>query len=434
MQNKIAISVNSISKTYKLYHSFRERFKEAIHPKRKKYHKKFFALKNINIKIEEGEVIGIIGQNGSGKSTLLKILSSVVSPSSGSFECKGKTATLLELGGGFNKELTGIQNLYFLGAIQGYSKKEMSKKIQSILAFADIGDYAYQPVSTYSSGMYVRLAFAMSVNIDPDILITDEALSVGDIRFQQKCFRKIREFKDQGKTIVMCTHSLTAVKDFCTRAIWLHKGEIREQGNPNYVTDCYNAFMTSKEAIEVKESHENKYEIIEINLDTVPLFLKQSNWYNLSVCESYGNRDIQILNAAIVDTINYQNIRTLRGGEKVCIVLYLIVNKIVETPAIEIILNNSFGTPIFKINSDVYKQSFILELNKPNFISFEFEFPKIGNNRYTFSLDVLSSNNGDIQHHHWVHDALIIDVANDNIKHFSDSLLIIEDTIIKKLI
>lgn len=431
MQNKIAISVNSISKTYKLYHSFRERFKEAIHPKRKIYHKKFFALKNINIKIEQGEVIGIIGQNGSGKSTLLKILSSVVSPSSGSFECKGKTATLLELGGGFNNELTGIQNLYFLGAIQGYSKKEMEKKIPAILEFADIGDYAYQPVSTYSSGMYVRLAFAMSINIDPDILITDEALSVGDIRFQQKCFRKIREFKDEGKTIVMCTHSLNAVKDFCTRAIWLHKGEIREQGNPNYVTDCYNAFMTSKEAIEVIEKPEQIHENIEINLDTVPLHLKEANWYNLSLCESYGNGDIKILNAAIVDTLNYKDIRTLKGGEKVCINLYINANKTVVNPGIEIILNNSFGMPIFKINSFIYKQSITLELNKPNFISIEFEFPKIGNNRYTLSLDVLSSNNGDIQHHHWVHDALIIEVANEDAKYYSNSLIVLEDTVIK---
>jgi len=242
-----AVIIDSLSKTYKLYHHHRDRIKELVHPFRKCFHRDYHALKSISMVVKKGEVIGIIGQNGSGKSTLLKILASVVTPTSGKFCCNGRITALLELGGGLNKDISGVENIYFLGGIQGYRKKEMKKKLQEILDFAEVGVYADQPVNNYSSGMYVRLAFSMAIHINPDILIIDEALAVGDIRFQQKCFRKIREFKDAGKTILFCSHNLGAVRDFCTRALWLHEGRIIEDGNPIFVADRYNAFMTTND-------------------------------------------------------------------------------------------------------------------------------------------------------------------------------------------
>ncbi len=210
MAKTVAIEVIDICKTYRLYGSHRDRMKEFFHPLRKRYHTKHNALKDISFTLQRGEVLGVIGQNGSGKSTLLKILASVVSPTEGQYNCNGRVTALLELGGGFNEEMTGVENIYFIGALQGYRKKEMKKRVDAILDFAEIGEYAYQPVKNYSSGMYVRLAFSMNININPEILIIDEALYVGDMRFQQKCFRKIKE---SGKTIVFCSHNLSAVKD-----------------------------------------------------------------------------------------------------------------------------------------------------------------------------------------------------------------------------
>lgn len=248
MSKEITISVSSLSKTYRLYDSKRDFIKEVLHPFRKSYHKKFHALKNISLSVNKGEVVGIIGKNGSGKSTLLKILASIVTPSAGTYHCRGRVTALLELSGGFNIQLTGIQNINFLGELQGFSKDEMVERRKQILDFAEIGEYAYQPVRSYSSGMYMRLAFSLAIHVDPDILIIDEILSVGDLRFQKKCLNKIKEFKEEGKTIILCSHSLETVNDFCTRAIWVHEGIIKEEGPPVNITNHYNTFMNSSRA------------------------------------------------------------------------------------------------------------------------------------------------------------------------------------------
>jgi len=186
--NDIVISTRNLTKVYKLYRSPQDRLKEALHPGRKKYHKDFYALKDVNLEIRRGEVLGIVGKNGSGKSTLLKILSRVLTPSSGEFEVKGKVSSLLELGSGFNPELTGMENIFFYGTILGFTEEKIRGKLQEILDFAEIGDFVYQPLKTYSSGMKARLAFSVAINVDPDILILDEVLAVGDELFRRKCF------------------------------------------------------------------------------------------------------------------------------------------------------------------------------------------------------------------------------------------------------
>ncbi len=241
----IAIQVNNLSKVYKIYDKSIYRLKESINPFKKKYHKDFYALNNISFEVKKGETIGIIGKNGSGKSTLLKIITGVLNPSAGNVAVNGKVSALLELGAGFNPEFTGIENIYLNGTIMGYRKEEMDEKIQSILEFSDIGDFVYQPVKSYSSGMFVRLAFAVAVSVEPEVLIVDEALAVGDYRFQAKCHKKIDELRKKGKTILLVTHDIDSVRKFCDKVMWLNCGEMVEYGDVTELTSRYIEYMNS---------------------------------------------------------------------------------------------------------------------------------------------------------------------------------------------
>lgn len=246
-----AITVNNVTKIYKMYDDPKDRFKEALSFKKdKKYHKDYYALKNVSFDVAKGEIVGIVGKNGSGKSTILKILTGVLNQTEGSIEIDGKVAALLELGAGFNMEYTGMKNIYLNAAMMRVSKEEIERKIPDILAFADIGEFIHQPVKTYSSGMFVRLAFSVAINVDPDILIVDEALAVGDQRFQLKCMDKFMEFVEKGKTILFVTHDVNSVKRFCNRAVWLHQGALILDGNTDEVTDRYVDFLNSDLSIE----------------------------------------------------------------------------------------------------------------------------------------------------------------------------------------
>ena len=234
-----AISVNDVTKIYKLYDKPTDRLKESLGLSKKKKYREHYALRNISFDIYKGECIGIIGTNGAGKSTILKIITGVLNPTAGNVEINGRISALLELGAGFNMEYSGIENIYLNGTMIGFSKEEIDAKLQDIIDFADIGEFVYQPVKTYSSGMFVRLAFAVAINIDPEILIVDEALSVGDVFFQSKCFRKFEEFKDQGKTILFVSHDLSSIQKYCSRAILLNKGEKIGEGTPGEIIDLY---------------------------------------------------------------------------------------------------------------------------------------------------------------------------------------------------
>lgn len=234
-----AIRVKNISKKYKIYNSEKNRLGQIINPFNKNTQKEFIALNNISFDVNEGEILGIIGSNGSGKSTLLKILAGVCFKTSGELFIKGKVASILELGTGFNNELTGIENIYLNASIMGIGKEEINKIKDDIINFADIGEFINYPIKTYSSGMYARLAFAVAIHVNPDILIVDEILSVGDIEFQNKCMDKFKEFKSLGKTIIYVSHGLDAVQNYCEKAIWLEKGEIKEIGFAIEVVEKY---------------------------------------------------------------------------------------------------------------------------------------------------------------------------------------------------
>ena len=251
----VAIRVKDLTKKYKLYQKRSERLANAFG--KEKNIKEFYALKGVSFEISKGECVGIIGHNGAGKSTLLKLLTGVAFPTSGEIEINGRLASMLELGSGFNPELTGMENIYFNGSLNGLTKEEIDGKLKDILEFADIGNFIEQPVKNYSSGMFARLAFAVAINVDPDILIVDEILSVGDVGFQVKCMEKFNEFKKKGKTILYVSHGLGTVKKFCDRAIWLQKGEVVDDGNSVIVVERYYNLNFNPANIEQLKDHKS---------------------------------------------------------------------------------------------------------------------------------------------------------------------------------
>lgn len=274
--NDLAIKVSNVSKNYKLYSKPFDRLKEALHPFKKKFHNNFNALNDISFKIRKGEIVGILGTNGSGKSTILKIITGLLNPSQGTVEVNGKISALLELGAGFNHEYTGLENVYLNGTMMGFSKEQMDEKLDDILSFADIGEFVRQPVKTYSSGMFARLAFAVAINIEPDILIVDEALAVGDMFFQEKCYEKMKDMVRSGATILFVSHSLPAIRNFCQRAIWIEKGILRDQGKADVICDIYKNYIEQRESavssvnvneMDVEKKFKNKIYLENIQLN-----------------------------------------------------------------------------------------------------------------------------------------------------------------------
>ncbi len=245
--SETVIKVEHLSKIYKLFDKPSDRLKETLHPFGKRYSRDFFALKDVSFEVKKGECIGLLGKNGAGKSTLLKVLTGVLTPSAGEICVKGKVSALLELGGSFNPEMTGMQNIYLNGTLMGFTKEEMDTKVDEILAFADIGDFINQPVKMYSSGMFARLAFAVSVNVDPDVLIIDEVLAVGDLRFQIKCMDKMKKLMGGGTTVLFVSHDINGVKRLCSRAIWFDHGQLVLDGDVDTVGDRYVEFVRGKE-------------------------------------------------------------------------------------------------------------------------------------------------------------------------------------------
>ena len=256
-ERPIAIEVKDVRKMYKLYEKNSDRLKEALGLSRTKKYKEHFALNGISMNIYQGETVGIIGTNGSGKSTILKIITGVLNPTSGEVNVNGRISALLELGAGFNMEYNGIENVYLNGTMLGFSEKEIDEKLQDILDFADIGEYVYQPVKTYSSGMFVRLAFAVAINIEPEILIVDEALSVGDVFFQAKCYHKFEEFKKQGKTILFVSHDLSSISKYCDRVILLNQGNKLGEGSPKEMIDIYKRVLVGQYHPEEEQTDQN---------------------------------------------------------------------------------------------------------------------------------------------------------------------------------
>jgi len=312
MHKDIAVKLHNISKIYKLYDKPVDRLKEALHPLKKKYHKDFYALKNINLEIKKGEVLGIVGVNGAGKSTLLKIIAGVLSPTSGRININGKLNAILELGSGLKPEMTGVQNIKLNLQINGIYD-DIEKLTQEIIEFADIGEHIYQSVKTYSSGMKARLGFAIATSTDPDILIVDEVLAVGDVLFQRKCYSKIENLFKDGKTVIFVSHSAQSVIEFCSRAVLLYDREIIMNDTPKKVTDFYQKLVFSKDKKKVVEQINKK------NISEKQKYINKSTEVNdafyLPTLKSkpieYKNYNVDIFDLMIVDE-NEQQVNVLK--------------------------------------------------------------------------------------------------------------------------
>lgn len=306
MKENIAIEVKNLTKTYHLYDKPQDRLKEALNPFKKSYHHDFHALSDVSFEIKKGETVGIIGQNGAGKSTLLKMITGVLTPTSGSIAVNGKIASLLELGTGFNPEMSGIENIYLNGSIMGFSKKEIDMKVDAIIEFADIGEHMYQPVKTYSSGMYARLGFAVAINVDPEILIVDEALAVGDMNFQAKCMTAMDRIQQKGTTILFVSHDIGSVKSLCKRGIYIKNGVLHALGKASDVAELYikemreNLNENHKKSIKAPQTFARTTEQVETKiLDTG---FKTSKEFDKKVAQfRYGTGEAKICYVELLD-------------------------------------------------------------------------------------------------------------------------------------
>ncbi|NFI93513.1 ABC transporter ATP-binding protein [Clostridium botulinum] len=399
--SNLAIKIKNLSKIYKLYDRPVDRLKEALSFSKRNRHKDYYALKNINLEVKKGEILGIIGTNGSGKSTILKIITGVLTPTAGTVDITGKISALLELGAGFNPEYTGIENIYLNGTMLGYSREEMDKKLPDIVKFADIGDFIYQPVKTYSSGMFSRLAFAVSINVDPDILIVDEALSVGDTRFQKKCYRKMEEFKKE-KTIILVTHDIGVISKFCDRVVWIEQGELKAIGDPLEIAKEYTAYIMRSQLTheQVNENEKRKDNSQLMNID--------------GVIESYGDKKVIITAIGLFQEDNKNIIQTVSPNKLTKIVIRVEYKEEIINPIVGFTIKDRLGNIVFQSNSEVLQEE-IDSNNSCVDYSFEFMFPELNIGQYTISPAIASGTQANHVQHNWIHDIYVFNVINSNL-------------------
>jgi ABC-type polysaccharide/polyol phosphate transport system ATPase subunit len=401
------IQIDSLTKKYTIYPHKSDILKELFHPLRRIYHRDFWALDGVSCTIGRGETVGILGKNGAGKSTLLKIITGVLTPSGGSVKTEGSISSLLELGAGFNPEYSGIENIYLHGMITGFSKEEMNAKIPAILEFAEIGDFIHQKVKHYSSGMYARLAFAVAITVDPDILIVDEALSVGDMRFQQKCYRKFSELQNAGKTILFVTHDVMMVKNYCTRAIWISEGKIVEDGSVEEVCKHYIAQMSYDTAPAVSSTKE---------LSGIEEKASELHRISTQFAESFGDRGAEITTVALYNRENGESHVGYRYGEWIRLEAEVVTYQRITSPGIGVIFKDRVGNQIFGIGNYIYDVHFDDMSEHSNYlIVIEFALPPIQNGEYSVTIALSEGTQENHIQHHWVHDITSIRVENDAI-------------------
>lgn len=406
----IAINVDKVSKLYKLYDKPSDRLKETLGFTKEKKYREHYALSDVSFNVKKGQTVGIIGTNGSGKSTILKIITGVLNPTSGKVDISGRISALLELGAGFNMEYTGIENIYLNGTMMGYSKEEVDEKLQTILDFADIGDFVKQPVKTYSSGMFVRLAFAVAINIDPEILIVDEALSVGDVFFQAKCYHKFTEFKNAGKTILFVSHDLGSIAKYCDRVILLNNGVKLAEGDPKEIIDLYKQVLVSN--AEMRDLDEVRSGINkEQNLPEDGNVWKESLLLNPNALE-YGNKYAQITDFAIIDdkgriTSNIQKNTEFKIRMKVKF------NRDIDEPIFAFTIKDLQGTDVTGTNTMYELLNFgLVKRDEVKVIEFSQNMNLQGKN-YLLSFGCVGYENNDFVVYNRLYDACNINVISD---------------------
>ena len=414
MSDDIAIKIEDVSKLYKLYDRPTDRLKESLGLSRTKKYREHYALRNISFDVKRGECVGIIGTNGAGKSTILKIITGVLSPTAGKVEIDGRISALLELGAGFNMEYTGIENVYLNGTMIGFSREEIDAKLQDILDFADIGDFVNQPVKTYSSGMFVRLAFAVAINIDPEILIVDEALSVGDVFFQLKCFKKFEEFKRQGKTILFVSHDLSSIEKYCDKAILLDHGRNVAEGTPINIINKYKKIMTGMTVEEMEEQEkatgdgkDSEGERRQVTEDTWKSHLELNP--NL---DEYGDMAARIVDIGVFDDEGNVTTSIIKGSS------FTIRSKVrfdrdVEDPIFTYTFKTLKGQDITGSNTMYEKVSVGVAHPGETYVASFTQDMNLQGGEYLLSMSCTSFVDGDLVAHDRLYDVLNITVISD---------------------
>lgn len=407
MEN-IALDIRHITKAYKLYESEKDRLKEAFNPLKISYHRDFFALDDVNIQIQKGEKIGIIGSNGAGKSTLLKIITGVLNQTSGEVVVNGRVAALLELGAGFNQDYTGIENIRLNGMLMGYSETEVQEKMKKIIEFADIGDFIYQPVKSYSSGMFVRLAFATQIFSEPDILIVDEALSVGDIRFQQKCYRAMEQIM-KDKTVVLVTHDTAAVTRFCKRVVWINKGKKMYDGDVVKGLKKYQEFLINQ-AIEEKAhigKNDNDY------FDDVQIAHSKTMFKIPDVDSTVhleGNGQAKIYQCGLFDESN-ELIDVVEPKQLIKCIVRISFERTISHPILGLAIRDRLGNEVIGINSQTLGVELPTAKGKQEYIV-SFAMPELNKGQYVVTVAVADGYQEDHVQLCWLNDALVFRIPD----------------------
>lgn len=400
------IEIKNVKKTYKLYEKPSDRLRETMSLSHKQYHTDHYALDCINFDIYKGECVGIIGTNGSGKSTLLKIVTGVLNPTEGEVRVEGKISALLELGAGFNQEYTGIQNIYLSGMMAGFTEKEMEQRVDSIIEFAEIGKFIDQPVKTYSSGMFARLAFAVAINVEPDILIVDEALSVGDIFFQSKCYHKFEEFKAAGKTILFVSHDMGSIIKYCDRSLLIHQGKQIMEGKSKEVVDVYKKILVNQYNPDEKEESD----VIEKNTK------ESGDWKEQMIINpnavTYGDGKAEIIDFAVVDEKGLINSNVYKETE-CTIKMKVRFYETVENPIFAYTIKDIKGTEITGTNTML--ENCNIETAKAGQeikVSFKQKMVLQGA-QYMLSFGCTGYENGEFVVHSRIYDACNLQVISD---------------------
>ena len=431
------IECTDLGKCYQIYENPTARLKQALWRGKRQYYKEFWALRNINFTVKRGESLGIIGRNGSGKSTLLQLICGTLTPTEGRVRTNGRIAALLELGSGFNPEFTGLENVYLNASMLGLSQAEIDTKLDNILTFADIGDFIHQPVKAYSSGMAIRLAFAVIANVNADILIVDEALAVGDAVFTQRCMRFIRKIQEE-RCLLFVSHDAEAVKSLCSHSLWISNGETQAFGECKSVCLSYSRYCMAQsygdtvnvEAIGNEKGATNVGEnetelqnslsslcsqekLVDYDCSATPID-------NLSQSEGWKTGDAELISVSIKNTGSSSMFSPFKGGEEVAIDILAKVNRNIEKPIIGFTLTNRLGQHLLGENTLICRElGEYIKGRKGDLLAAHFKliFPMLPSGKYMLMASIADGDINDHIQHHWTEDAVLIEVASSRVRY-----------------
>ncbi len=404
MSSEPVIFLQQLSKKYPIYDRSGDKLLELLTLRRRHFHREFWALKDVDLEVRAGTTLGIVGQNGSGKSTLLQVVAGILRQTRGDVRVQGTVAALLELGSGFNPDFTGIENVYMNGAIMGFTKAQMTERLDQILDFADIGDFVHQPVKTYSSGMFMRLAFSVAIHVDPDILLVDEALAVGDMVFQHRCINRINRLRESGKTVLFVTHDLQALTRFCDRAILLDHGQKLEDGTPAQIVQKYQKLIFEREA---RRAGRGEYWATEEQDATLQVVTTIPYVHN-----RFGEHGAEILGIILLSA-DGEVINEMRSGQEVQLVVSSRVHKTLEHPIIGFTLRDRLGVEIMSSNT-AYEGVHLPPAAPGDVITvgFRIQVPNMRPASYSISPAIAEGNIWEHTIHDWIDNALIVNLAD----------------------